>query len=343
MQVCPNCFSDKELRAFIETSDSIGNCKVCGSLSQKLLELSELYDFFQELISNFKLANEGLPLNIKIQNDWKLFSKPTSATIILNCVLSEINSIINDAAQNVDYTDEIIYNFSHWEHLKDELKWKNRYIIDIDRLGEGEFNWDKFLRDNNVLFNIDSKTILFRARLHEKSDIKVFKKKEMGSPPKEKSTGGRANPSGIPFLYLSEDKETVLHEVRASYHDEISLGKFRLRKDISLLEIVDFTKTPTLFQSENIKDTIQGKLLRDKISKDLSKPMRRYDSELDYIPTQFICEYIKVATGANGIRFKSSLHNKGNNIVLFDSNLMECKSVHKLKIHQINLTPSYIL
>ena len=65
--------------------------------------------------------------------------------------------------------------------------------------------------------------------------------------------------------------------------------------------------------------------------------MRRYDSELEYIPTQFICEYIKVFTRAKGIRFRSSLHKEGNNIVFFESALMECKSVKKVKIRNINL------
>ena len=82
---------------------------------------------------------------------------------------------------------------------------------------------------------------------------------------------------------------------------------------------------------------MKAKLLRQKISSDLSKPMRRYDSELEYIPTQFICEFIKVFTGAFGIRFNSSLHPKGNNVVLFDQNLMTCISVKKVKINTVNL------
>ncbi len=56
---------------------------------------------------------------------------------------------------------------------------------------------------------------------------------------------------------------------------------------------------------------------KQKISIDLSKPMRRYDNEIEYIPTQFICEFIKVFTGASGIKFSSSLHPSGNNFVIF--------------------------
>ncbi len=338
MKVCANCFSDKELKGFILTSSEIGDCIVCNSESQPLLDLSELYDFFQELIDNFRLVDDGLALSSKIQADWSFFTSNNIANQVLNFVLPRIQTEITSSDELVNYSNEIIANFGYWETLKDELKWKNRFVIDIHRLGKGEFNWDAFLCDINTQFNLTNKIELFRARIHHKSGLPVYDNDKMGCPNKEVACGGRANPAGIPFLYLSEDENTVLYEVRASYLDEISVATFQLKKDNSSVDIVDFTKDSPLFQPDNVKNTIQGKLLRDRISKDLSKPMRRYDSELEYIPTQFICEYIKVFTGAKGIRFRSSLHREGNNIVFFDPSLMECKAVKKVKIRTTNLT-----
>lgn len=337
MKVCSNCFSDKELKGFILTSDEIGDCNVCNSFNQHLLDLLELYDFFQELIENFKENEHGLPLSSKIQADWSFFSSNEVAKRILNYVLPKIQTSITSSDEPVNYSDEIIANYGHWETLKEELKWKNRFVIDINRLGEGEFRWDVFLQDINTQFNLTNEIKLYRARIHHKSGLPVYEQFEMNCPPKEDTNGGRANPAGIPFLYLSEDENTVLYEVRAAYLDEISIATFQLNEDISSVDVVDFTKDSPLFQPEYVKEAIQGKLLRDRISKDLSKPMRRYDSELEYIPTQFICEYIKVFTGAKGIRFRSSLHLEGNNIVFFEPNLMECKSVKKVKIKIINL------
>ena len=63
--------------------------------------------------------------------------------------------------------------------------------------------------------------------------------------------------------------------------------------------------------------------------------MRRYDSELDYIPTQFICEFIKVFTNVQGIRFRSSLHNIGNNLVIFNQDFMECREVKKVQVSKV--------
>lgn len=338
MKVCSNCFSDKELKGFILTSIEVGDCSVCESTSQHLLDITELYDFFQELIGNFKLVESGLPLIAKIQSDWSFFSSNEVGNKILNYVIPQIHTEITSSDDLVEYSDDIIANFGYWETLKDELKWKSRFVIDVHRLGKGEFNWDAFLRDINTLFNLKNTTALFRARIHEKSGSAAYHINDMGCPPKELASGGRANPAGIPFLYLSEDENTVLYEVRASYLDEISVGHFQLKESIESVDVVDFTKDSPLFQPEYVKEAIQGKLLRDRISKDLSKPMRRYDSDLEYIPTQFICEYIKVFTGAKGIRFRSSLHKQGNNIVFFEPELMECKRVKKVKIRNIQLS-----
>lgn len=81
-----------------------------------------------------------------------------------------------------------------------------------------------------------------------------------------------------------------------------------------------------------------AKLLRERVSRDLSKPMRRYDSEIEYIPTQYVCEFIRIYTGASGIRFACSLHPSGKNVVIFDQDLMDCTSVdpHKVTTYDMN-------
>lgn len=332
MKVCVSCFSDKELKGFISSSNEIGDCGICESKNQPLLDVSELFDFFQELLHNFKVFENGMPLGSKIQSNWSFFSSLGVANKILNYVLTKVQSEISSSNINVEYTDDIIENYNHWEILKEELKWKNRFVINIERLEE--LGWDGFF---NTQFKLTKESPLFRARIHHQSGLSVYKPEDMSCPQKEFASGGRANPSGIPFLYLSDNPETVLYEVRASYLDELSIGTFVLNSEA--VKLVDFTEDTYLFQPNNssINKTIKAKLLRQKISSDLSKPMRRYDSDLEYIPTQFICEFIKVFTGALGVRFNSSLHPSGNNIVLFDQNLMTCISVKKVKINSVNL------
>ena len=61
---------------------------------------------------------------------------------------------------------------------------------------------------------------------------------EMGAPPLELTLDGRANSAGIRRLYLANDLETTIHEVRAGAVDYITVGIFELKKDS--ITIVDF-------------------------------------------------------------------------------------------------------
>ena len=81
--------------------------------------------------------------------------------------------------------------------------------------------------------------------------------------------------------------------------------------------------------------SVKQKLLQA-ISHDLSKPLRRYDTELEYVPTQLICEYCKL-NGIDGIRFESSLHKGGINLVLFDANKADCISVVSKEIKKVEI------
>jgi len=332
MNVCSTCFSDKELKAYIESFNNLGKCDVCNLLNQNIIWLDELKDFFQELIDNFEPDENGMSFKNKIQSNWSFFANHDSANIILNYVIPKLQTEILNADFKVNYTLDILDNIGYWETLKEELKWKKRFLTDINFLTD-ELFWDRCF---NTQYQLSDNVLLYRARVHHTSDEKAYKSDKMKCPPKEDTKAGRANSNGIPLLYLSDNEETILYEVRASYLDELTIGEFKLKQNNSI-KIVDFTEDTSLFQPERVNEAIKGKLLREKISQDLSKPMRRYDSDIEYIPTQFICEFIKVITGAEGIRFQSSLHPQGKNLVIFDQNLMNCVNTKLLKITSITL------
>ncbi|MFT6843617.1 MAG: hypothetical protein ACJASR_002401 [Psychroserpens sp.] len=338
MKVCSGCISDKELEAFIESLENRSKCDICNDSDNNVIVIDELRDFFQELIDNFQAAPNGESLKNKIQGNWSLFSSHGVASEVLNYILPSLKTEINNSETEVSYTADIIENISYWNKLKEEIKWEKRFLTNIAHLTE-DLGWDGFF---NTQYQLDSSTLLYRARVHHKSGLAAKTVSEMGCPPKESVGSGRANPSGIPALYLSDNQTTVIHEVRGTYLDEISVGTFNLKPISDSIRIVDFTEDTPIFQPERVKETIKAKLLREKISKDLSKPMRRYDSETEYIPTQFICEFIKVFTGAEGIRFQSSLDPRGKNLVIFNNDLMECNSVSLVKVSRVNMDTTHI-
>lgn len=143
--------------------------------------------------------------------------------------------------------------------LKSEVQEEKRYFSDL-----GSFNWEVYITSNA---KIKKGTFLYRARITP-DGRKKLKTKEMGCPPKERATAGRANPLGIPYLYLCSKIETTFYEVRAVYLDRISVGKFTILRD---LDIVDFSNKISLFytysdseSNVSLLDIVKRKILFEK-------------------------------------------------------------------------------
>lgn len=332
--VCKNCFSDKELIGFIVSQGKKGSCHCCNSENIETIELIELLDFFKELLENFQPKHNGKSLISLIQGNWNLFSDLDIGNKILNEVINEIDLPFVNSEELVDFSDDILENINYWSILKDQLKWERRYFTNIETLTD-DLGWDSFFESKTIIKN--DKTF-YRARLHQNSNEDIYPVDQMSSPPREYTLAGRANPIGIPYLYLSDNEETILYEVRSTYLDEISIATFT-KNEIFTDDILisDFTEIPTLYHPNGINKRIKSTLLKQLISRDLSKPMRRYDSEIDYIPTQFICEFIKIFTNVQGIKFRSSLHNIGSNLVIFNQDIMKCRDVKKVQISKVNI------
>ncbi len=339
MHVCPNCFNDFELKSFIEAASmEEGNCKFCKSQNAPPIAITEILDFFEEFFNLFVVDAEGRSMIDIIQEDWNLFKDAVIGEQMINAIPLFIDfpyDYTNDSIIKVQYSPNIKENVSHWETLKDKLKWEQRYILDLDSLKD--FEWDRFFND----FFIYNYTVPFyRARIHHNESENAYQCSKMGSPDKTKVSSGRANPQGIPYLYLSRDKETTFYETRALFKDEVSIGEFRIREDEELY-LVDFTEKASAYEGyvglEDLKYYTKKILLKELISKDLSKPIRRYDSEIEYVPTQFICEFDRNMSKADGIIFDSSLHEGGKNIVLFNPHKVNCVKVEKHLVNRLNI------
>lgn len=330
MKICKDCFLDEELRSEISANAKTdGKCKVCGKKG-KLMDFSEFYDFFTTLLELFTpTVNSDKTIVDIIQDEWHLFKDKNVAMALLADVI-KVNNIGYTIADFVDYTDDICIRVAVWDRLKTSVKEKSRFFTNMD-----EFAQYNYLTAGKSL-HVGQK--LYRSRITPVGQKKI-KCDKMGCPPKELATAGRANPIGIPYLYLSDSAKTTYFEVRAVYLDKLSVGTFRIERE---LELVDFIYDVNLFLAYNdetasLKEIVIKKKIIDAISKDLSKPLRRYDSELEYVPTQLICEYCKRIVGADGISFESSLHKGGRNYVLFDDSSAKCIRVDSHEIIKIDI------
>jgi hypothetical protein len=327
MYICKDCFLDEELRSEINANAVIDDiCDVCGK-EGKVMDFSEFHGFFTALL---ELCSPTVDSNKTIvdiiQDEWHLFKDKDIAKVLLIDVIATNNPgySIDDF---VNYTDEIRNRVAVWERLKTSVKENSRFFTNMD-----EFAQYDYLTAGKSL-HVGQK--LYRSRITPIGQKKI-KCDKMGCPPKELATAGRANPIGIPYLYLSDSAKTTYFEVRAVYLDKLSVGTFKIERE---LKLVDFIYDVNLFVAYNddikpLKEVVIKKKVIDAISEDLSKPLRRYDSELEYVPTQLICEYCKqnIVPKADGISFESALHKGGRNYVLFDNASAKCTRV---EIHEI--------
>ena len=329
MLICSNCFNDVELQIAVSNESSgFGICEACGQEAY-VVDIDIFADFFKELLHLFQSAREGVDIVSLLQKDWDIFVDDEVGKIIIAHFLS-LDNYGYDLNEKVGYVDAIKNDISTWDKIKREVREEKRFFANLSY-----FDGNNMIEANTT---IPQDTILYRARVIP-SERTYLTKNNMGCPPRGKATAGRANPLGIPYLYLCKNEETTYYEVRALYLDKLAIGSFKTTRDLNIL---DFTSALSLYYAYNnstisLSEVIAKQKILQLISSDLSKPLRRYDSELEYVPTQLICEYCKI-NGIDGICFNSSLHNGGVNVVLFDSSSAECIKVKSREIREVHIS-----
>lgn len=350
MKCCINCFSDQELRGFIiSNSTQKGDCSYCKSKNVELIDPREFQEMFVQLIDIYKPVEEAEREDItpaflyeKIQTDWSIFSqliKEESQKQLLQDIL--IDSIDRSSFWYSSLIEQkIILDHSEktetleqWRTFTEEIKRNNRYFlgenIDLELLQE--------------LFNFHTKKynkgkIFYRARVCNKDGLN---KGKMGKPPSKKAISGRANPVGIPYLYVSTDIETVKHESRATHLDYLTVAEFKLKEDINVVSLRGIEDVSPFLMGENLQDYLKNKRYLKTLESELSKPLRRYDHELDYLPTQYLCEFIK-SIGNDAIEYGSSLNKGGINLAIFSDEKMKIQKTIMLEVLSIDLKTQLI-
>ena len=157
-----------------------------------------------------------------------------------------------------------------------------------------------------------------------------YKTEDIDSPPSVKATAGRANSTGISYLYVCDSLKTAIMEVRPMIGQEVSVATVELSDDIKLF---DFCKDNGIYEKGG------DAYIYYLISRAFSEPYT--GSEKDYYPTQFLTEYIK-EMGFEGIRYYSSCDPNSKNIVIFNTQNTEGKK-YVIKSSEVHLVRGYNL
>lgn len=346
MKCCINCFKYEELRKLIEQDSQSGNCDFCKSQDVPICSSTETSDRLREHLTSIlelyevSSENEGKSLNDALKNDWDIFSLSKNSIIKLveyycpDLIQDNPDILKLDVVIPEEYdTDFLLENGVlcglFWEDFTSSIKEKNRFHHPY-------FNEDVFSSFlSGVIEKYKQDDTFFRGRIA--TDSTGFNKEAMGSPPVGAATQGRINPDGISVLYVGSSKETILKEIRATTFDYVTIGTFFPKTMLEVVNLSGLAKmSPFSFKNEfEIKKYYINRLIFKDMVKDFSRPLRRTDSLREYLPTQYISEFIK-SERYQGVRYDSTLNEGGWNLAVFDQSLLDCKSVETYEVTKIS-------
>lgn len=329
MKCCEKCFKDEELLAILKTNGSIGTCEVCGAVRVLTCDSDLVLDEIASLMDCYvpydpknpvHLACKGregaLPdLFLRDTNIFALSASQLSRLIerwsrdevgFAKAFISQVDLLI----QQGSLKDCILPN-ADWLAFEESIKYKSRFNFTPG------FD-EKVLRRaiGRCGCTLERGQLFSRAR--KTTGGKCYGRKDMFPPPREKCVSGRFNPSGIRVLYLANDEQTAIAEMRPKVKDRFCVAKFALKKKVKILDLRKIC-TISPFGSEDSQLfylTNYGILKR--IEAEFSRVVDGMNNDLDYLISQYICDVIR-RCGWKGVLYHSTLNKGGENLALFSS------------------------
>ena len=330
---CGSCFGDAFLTQQVEQlAQETGNCEFCLSRDVKLVEPAELIDFFETLLGLYEESSDPGSCSIEslLRTDWVLFEKLDSvkAEMLLGLIFNNIDMLQKNYTPVIQHDPSAI---QEWEDFREELKHRNRFFpkkIQATKQLEDLF---RFL----VAPAADIPNKVYRSRICEQQQ--PYSLDQMGKPLAALTGNGRANPVGIPCLYVASDTNTAIAEIRPHKGEMVSVAEFEVDGKIGLADLRYPRKTISPFQlSEE-----QIRLLRRymdylcRLSEELTMPVLPKTAHLEYLPSQYLCEFIKHC-GFDGVIYTSAM-GPGVNYAIFNDAKVTGVDVHQYRIDDISV------
>ncbi|MCT4605742.1 MAG: RES domain-containing protein [Marinisporobacter sp.] len=304
----------------------------------------EIEDKLEELVER-RLNTFECTLSHNINRFFKVFSNRISEEMqneVLNSVLEHskyYNKYLASEAWifKFDNSGEITMGLNE---IKNTIRYDNRFCINISQLFDKHYPWklEEVLTDHAEIIHSDKK--FFRARLGcEMTEDEFYSEKiaydreNIGKPPKQKAKNNRLSPVGIAYLYLSNCINTSISEVRPFLGQLVSIGEFKLCKQI---KIINFSKNNIKIDIQkdmDIESEIKKIIVYKYLQNEFSKPFDPQKVDLEYVTLQILGEFIK-NLGYDGIMYKSAM-GEGGNLLVFNDKHVKCIGTELVKVNNI--------
>lgn len=317
MNCCGNCFGDHFLAGMISNmSASTGTCSYCHANGVDIISPEELFltfDGLRDVMYVESTEASAVPLSQLLRSDWRLFHSLThgASDALLKAILPDSNTVHFEPVVAHDSSA-----VSEWDQFRNELLHENRYFPQtktFDAENEGQlFNY--------LAVGEAESTRFYRARL--KTEESPFSLDKMGRPPNRKVSYGRANPIGISYLYVATDEETAIAEIRPHKDATVCVATFELTDTLKFADLCDPRSRISPFlliaadDDEGLRSLRKSMPFLERMGDELSKPVSPDNSHLEYLPSQYLCEFLK-HSGFHGVVYNSSV-GAGKNYALFD-------------------------
>jgi hypothetical protein len=335
MYCCSNCFDDRHLLTVVlpRFGGSIGTCDYCGTLETLLVAPADLRDEFELLLGAYEASSTGKPLLDQLTDDWQVFTKSClgsgRAVQLLNDILGDQDFAVG---RYIPKEGEGGVLLEKWHEFRSELMRRNRFFPkrrpNLRRLRE--------LLAYLLAPACECLRVMFRARILDGE--KPYLAEQMGAPPAAVALHGRANPAGIPYLYLASDPETAVSELRPHTGDRACVADFALPSKLKLVDLRDPKGTVSPFA---MPDESKIVLLRrdlaflNELGHELTRPVGSRGAQIQYLPSQYLCEFIK-SCRFNGVMYKSSV-GPGVNVALFDPGIATVGQVRQYSVTRVSV------
>lgn len=355
MKFCEECFINGEIRDIISSSHNKGNCDldsrhknvwVCDiekdaetakNVRNFLRQIIDIYSLDNDLPDGFPEAKKDLLKN-SLEKRWSLFKIDSSK------IHDFLSSLFNGdprfdnrlLLEKVGVPEEfntpndlLIIKENNWDNFVASIQYSNRFHTNTINLKKLKY----FLGFTSAVLN-KKDTKLLRCRI---SNNVTLKKGDLGAPPASIASAGRLNPEWISVLYLSDSEQACIQEVRASFLDTIYIGRFKLKEDIKLIDLSEFDIVALNGEVEFLEYYLNRDVMI-KIAEDFAKPTNNDFKLINYLPLQYISEFIKsfeASEKIDGIRYKSVMDDEASNIMLFDPTKATCISVYSKEVNKV--------
>ena len=311
-QCCANCFGDQGLERLIAGLSSVaGTCTYCASENVIIIAPPRLIDLFGPLVNIYEPNEQGRLLIEWFRDDWDLFHHERMDNARAKDLLGEVfdngDLFRQSFVPSPKYQSDRLVK---WERLRAELMHENRYFPDtqLDRA--------RFEELLELLKADDVPTRWFRARLQ--TEDAPYPIEKMGAPPNRTASHGRANPAGIPYLYLGSTEETAVAEIRPHTGEKACVAMFEIPAGITLVDLRSPRRiiSPFAINDEDKLGPLRSDLaFLERLGEELTRPVVPQGALFDYVPSQYVCEFIKKCE-YDGVLYRSAV-SSGMNLALF--------------------------